>query len=175
MDIVRKVILWAMLGAVVLVGLFILLLIIPLPDPGEEAQDVQEASDVQEVTDDADEADATDVGTTNDTSTGEAVPEYKVEEASVNDDATLPDGEIIGKWADETLGLAHTAIIFQQNGQYAVRKVYGDGSFGDFGLARSGDFFKYEMAYDEYYKIENNGDLGRYDDMGLISTAKAIE
>jgi hypothetical protein len=101
--------------------------------------------------------------------------EVKINGMNLETEATLEasiprvDENVIGTWLD-TWGLAHTVVIRKVNGVYQMTSQYSDGSGETITLIEkvvNGE----ERLYEEsgiYMVIENNGNLGVYDNQGLI-------
>ena len=89
----------------------------------------------------------------------------------------LPTGEIIGDWYDNTTHAENRIIIYKVDGNYKMQITYkGESSFEkdlkhsiQDGLLR----FDYENNFGEFLLIEEDGNLGQYDNDGLFSIAKA--
>jgi hypothetical protein len=92
-----------------------------------------------------------------------------------------PSREVIGSWLDESPFVGSRITIFRQNGKVFLENTYGDGSSSKkegveklFGENRA--FCRKEgSSVNEYYLIDNQGNLQLWDEEGLIWTAKKID
>lgn len=83
-----------------------------------------------------------------------------------------PNGEIIGRWKDNTPYLERTIVIYKQKNIVKLRSIYKDGSFGDDKLiADKIDKLKFvKSSYSkEYYIIEPDGSLSTYSNGKIVS------
>jgi len=96
----------------------------------------------------------------------------KIEEN--NNEENFPKWKIIWKWIDESI-LWSINIIFIDNEEYKIRKLYKDWSFWDTELKKEWNIYKYENDFWEYYKIENNWKLWIYTENGLFSTINKLK
>lgn len=87
----------------------------------------------------------------------------------------LPDGKIIGKWYDNRAYVESFIILFQKDNKYFERKGFKDGSYGDNEISLKNDKYFTSIESNEYYQIQENGDLGQYSSNGLFATAKKQE
>ena len=88
-------------------------------------------------------------------------------------------GEVIGEWLDETpfVGSKHT--LMKKNEKIIMVRKYADGSHSEIEMIQKNQSgmsrFEEKSRSEEYYLIERDGGLGIYDDLGLISTMRAIK
>ena len=87
-------------------------------------------------------------------------------------------GELIGKWYDKTPGIEHSIIISKIGSKYILKRAFRDGSVMEkdlkFSLSNGKMKFVYESDVGEYLLIEKNGQLGQYDNQGLIDKCDKI-
>jgi hypothetical protein len=74
----------------------------------------------------------------------------------------LPEGEIIGKWVDNTTYSERTMIFFKRNDSLKLREVYKDGGYNDIKLVKKKDRYLYDGSVDQQFTIEKNGNLSVY-------------
>lgn len=104
---------------------------------------------------------------------GVTLEENKVLDTSSS--TSITDAEIIGKWKDLTQYSERTLILYSKDEKYFVRWLYKDGSFGDINIKKQNKKFKVDdKEYDEWYIIEDNGNLGTYSSKGKYSEATPI-
>lgn len=98
---------------------------------------------------------------------GSTEAEYNKMKAGSN-----PNGDIIGRWKDETPCLERTIIIYKQKDSLKLRSIYKDGSFGDYALMadklNKSKFLKTSYK-NECYIIESDGNLGTYNNGKMFS------
>jgi hypothetical protein len=99
------------------------------------------------------------------------------EEKSLLTDKTKAAGKIIGVWIDDFLG---KVTIVQKGSEHIINKKYKDGSASTEPLigykVQGKPAFKEEgNTLGEYYIIEESGELGVYDSLGLIKTMPAVK
>lgn len=89
------------------------------------------------------------------------------------------EGEVIGKWYDNSPYMEHSIIIYKQNDVYKLKETYKDGSINEKELEyidlNGKSKFIYENDHGEYLLIESDGRLGQYDKEGLISKAEEVD
>jgi hypothetical protein len=92
--------------------------------------------------------------------------------------ATVENGEIVGKWYDNSPGVEKSIIIYKIDEVYKIRYTFADESLSEQDLEffneNGKSKFVYENDFGEYYLIEEDGSLGVYDTDGLIHTSKEI-
>ena len=93
--------------------------------------------------------------------------------------AKQSSGELIGKWYDKTPGIEHSIIISKIGSKYILKRAFRDGSVMEkdlkFSLSNGKMKFVYESDVGEYLLIEKNGQLGQYDNQGLIDKCDKIK
>lgn len=91
----------------------------------------------------------------------------------------MPEGEIIGKWYDNSPYIENSVIIYKVHNQLKMIKTYRDGSKSeqDLKMIKNNGELKYVFKndFDEYLIIESDRRLGLYDNEGLISIAEEIK
>jgi len=97
------------------------------------------------------------------------------EEEKTTKTTAIPDGKIIGKWYDSRPYAESTIIIFIKSNVINAREIYKDGSFGDKGLTQKGTKYIYENDFDEFYKIESDGNLGLYSQNWKYAVANKVQ
>lgn len=85
---------------------------------------------------------------------------------------TIPNAKIIGKWYDPTIPMESSILIYSINGKSRIHRTYRDWGVTDttVKIIKNGDEFivEYPNNFDDYLKIEADGNLGFYDELGLI-------
>ncbi|MDD4994142.1 MAG: hypothetical protein PHR83_18130 [Paludibacter sp.] len=88
------------------------------------------------------------------------------EENKSMNNATLPTGEIIGIWNDNTATFERRIILFKQNDTLKLHSIFKDGSNGDeiLKLKKQNGEIKYINTENpiDYYVIESTGNLIMY-------------
>jgi len=89
------------------------------------------------------------------------------------------EGELVGKWYDNSPYGEHTVVIYKANGQFKMIEKFKDGRERKKDLKASKhngkQKFTYDNDYGDYLIIEMDGSLGSYDRDGFISASKKIE
>lgn len=85
----------------------------------------------------------------------------------------LKNIEVIGKWKDLTSFSERTLIIYKSESKYFIRWYYKDNSFDDVDIQKKQNKYKVvnKNNYDEWYVVEQNGNLGTYSSKGKFSEA----
>jgi len=86
------------------------------------------------------------------------------------------DGDIIGEWNDTRAYAEHVAILYKKNNKIFMKRIFSDGSNGEdeFIIKTVKGKIRYEPkqnTHNEYFIIENNGNLGMYDNEGKFAEA----
>jgi len=119
-------------------------------------------------------------------------PELKVEiigaskEASAEMNTTKVTGEIMNSWFENDAMLPNKKYLVKENGKLYMKSIYPKSKLaGDGGEMKEEVFEKklkdgiirydYKNNHGEYYLIEQNGNLGLYDDSGKFKEAEKIE
>lgn len=89
--------------------------------------------------------------------------------------ATVPEGTLIGKWYDGRALVENTIIIYKKGSVIVAREVYKSGGFNEKQLSKSGSKYTYENDFGEFYKVENDGNLGLYSQNGRYGVASKVE
>jgi hypothetical protein len=97
------------------------------------------------------------------------------EESKMKSKDLMPEGEVIGKWYDGRAGVEKTIVIYKTGTQYKYRDIYSDGSFGDQKLTKNLSKYTYPNSFGEYFKVEDDGNLGWYSKNGRFAIATKIE
>lgn len=102
------------------------------------------------------------------------------EEDKMLDEIAMPEGEIIGKWRDETLMIESVEIIYKADGKLRIQTIYHDGSQSDYELIEKQENGKtrYDFVdnpHGEYFIVEDNGNLGMYGENGKFKEAKKMK
>lgn len=102
------------------------------------------------------------------------------EEDKMLDEIPMPEGEIIGKWRDETLMIESVEIIYKADGKVRIQTTYKDGSQSDYELTEKQENGKtrydfVDISRDEYFIVEDNGNLGMYGENGKFKEAKKMK
>ncbi len=90
-------------------------------------------------------------------------------------------GEIIGEWLDESPYAGAKYTFFKRNGKIFMIRKFKDGSGSEKEMIqkKQSGRLRYEEKggndFGEYYLIERDGDLGVYDNDGLIKTIRSIK
>ena len=90
-------------------------------------------------------------------------------------------GEIIGEWLDDSPYVAGKYTFLKRNGKVIMIRKFKDGSGSEEEMIQkkqSGRLrFEEKEGNDcgDYYLIEKNGNLGVYDNAGLIQTMRSIK
>jgi len=91
------------------------------------------------------------------------------EEKKIND--VTVDGNVIGKWQVKQLSYEYIIIIYEKNKNIFCKGIYTDGSSSDEEYVKKK--YKGKVRYEakqnkhnEYYLIEDNGNLGMYGENG---------
>jgi len=91
------------------------------------------------------------------------------------------DGKIIGRWQDVRPMAERGMIIYEKNNKIYMKHTFSDGSTGDYEFIKKKydgkmRFEPKQNMHQEYYLIENNGNLGMYGKDGKFSEAiKKVE
>lgn len=102
------------------------------------------------------------------------------EEKALIEGSKASSGEIIGEWFDETPFIGSKHALLKKNEKIIMVRKYADGSHSEIEMIQKNQsgmsrFERKKKIHDDYYLIEKNGSLGLYDDLGLISTMRAIK
>ena len=90
-------------------------------------------------------------------------------------------GEIIGEWIDESPYVGGKYTLLKRSGKIIMIRKFPDGSGSEKEMIQKKQSGKLRFEekggndFGEYYLIESNGQLGAYDDAGLISTMRSIK
>ncbi len=113
--------------------------------------------------------------------------EVKIQGSSIEQDrqfrktAASFEGDVVGKWMDETPFAGGTLVIFQEGETVKLERTYLDGSSdirelverkvdGETRYSKAG-----ANAFSEYYVIDGGGNLRLFDSEGFICEAKRID
>lgn len=77
-----------------------------------------------------------------------------------------PEGEIIGKWLDESPGMSNLTIIYKVRDEYKMRQTFKDGSSSDKKLTKEKNKYVYQNDFGEFVRVEDDGSLSWYDESG---------
>lgn len=102
--------------------------------------------------------------------------EQKMKTATVN-------GDVIGKWNEIMPGVENTIIIYKKGGKIFMKNLFKDGSVSnkEFVQKKHKGKIRFEIKqkpfddYHDYYLIENNSNLGIYDNLGKITEAIKLD
>lgn len=87
-------------------------------------------------------------------------------------------GEIIGKWKDSAFMIENMKYLVKEDDKLKMKTVFGDGSEQELILQESkGKIKRYDYKNDNgiYFIIEDNGNLGTYNDEGKYSEGTKLE
>jgi hypothetical protein len=104
-----------------------------------------------------------------------------IEEEKLKSEPTHSPVEIIGEWIDDSPYVGAKYTFMRKNGKIIMVRKFKDGSSSEKEMVlkkQSGRLrFKEKGGNDfgEYYLIERNGNLGAYDNAGLINTMRSIK
>lgn len=90
-------------------------------------------------------------------------------------------GEIIGEWLDESPYMGAKYTFLMKNGKVIMTRRFKDGSGSEKEMLQKEQSGKLRFEekggndFGEYYLIERNGNLGAYDNAGLINTMRSIK
>lgn len=87
-------------------------------------------------------------------------------------------GELFRKWSDETPYMSSIMALVKENGKMKMKITYSNGEESEKVITskKNNDLRRlhYPNNHGEYYQIEDNGNLGIYDNEGKIREAKKI-
>lgn len=115
------------------------------------------------------------------------LPNYKLDQLGVTESENIilenanldkiTNIEILGKWKDLSAFSTRALILYKRNNKHFIRWYYKDKSYDDINLKQEND--KYIVinrnGYDEWYIIEQNGNLGTYSSKGKYSESTPIK
>lgn len=112
-------------------------------------------------------------------------PEMKLKilGSTVNETTTMNSqkvtGEILGKWKDKAFMIESVKYLVKEDDNLKIKTVFGDGSIGEITLKESkkNNLIRYdfENKNNQFYIIEENGNLGFYGEEGKISEGKKLK
>ena len=87
------------------------------------------------------------------------------------------DRKVIGKWLVQYMSAR--AEVYEKDGKTFMLTTYSDGSAGDSEMrvektSKGTKLVETDGRQDEYYLVDNAGNLQAYDEMGVIFTAKPL-
>lgn len=103
-------------------------------------------------------------------------------ESSKELDIKTVSGEVLGVWKDNDAMIPNRVFLVKENNMLYMKTLYAKSSLTEAGelvekVFKSKDsnsrvIYNYDNVHGEYYAIENNGNLGLYDNSGKFKEAK---